>query len=88
MSSKLFSGHISDILFFFTGNPSGGGKIGSITSLLLYRNQAYLKVFSSIVGIIFESNGQQRSNAGLVFTSMRYVLKQSSTIKSYPKISN
>jgi hypothetical protein len=46
----------------------------------------YLKALSIILGIILARRGHPNSKQGFVLTSIRYVLKSSSIIKSKPNI--
>lgn len=58
---------------------SGEGKTGSNT---------ILNTLSSNSGMILARRGQDISRQGLVFTSINEILKSSSSMKSYPNISN
>ncbi len=75
----MLSLRMSFLAEFAIYSTSGGGKIGSITSL---------KAFSSIPGINLPNNGHDSSKQGFVLASISQTLKLSSIKKSNPKTSN
>ena len=84
-NTNLFSVKISHgANFFIEVELSGGGHNGS--SPILKYKFIYLNALSNIIGINRPSNADDASRHGLVFASIKYILKELSIMKSNPNI--